>query len=112
MTPLTRYLTAVSALGVVLLAIVAGLGAHHLEHFGGVPHWIFLAGLIVGETVPMRMVHDGSEGEITTSSTFAMALLLSAGAPAALVGLTLAALVADISRRKSAEKALFNVGQY
>jgi diguanylate cyclase (GGDEF)-like protein len=112
MTPLTRYLTAVSALGVVLLAIVAGLGARDLAHFGGLPHWIFLAGLIVGETVPMRLVHDGSEGEITTSSTFAMALLLSAGAPAAIVGLTLAALVADVLQRKPPVRALFNVGQY
>jgi diguanylate cyclase (GGDEF)-like protein len=75
-------------------------------------HWLFLAGLIVGETVPMRIVHDGSEGEITTSSTFAMALLLSAGAPAAMIGLTLAALVADVLQRKPPVRALFNVGQY
>src|SRR3954453_2134607 len=112
MTPLTRYLTAVSALGVALLAIVAGLGAHDLAHFGGVQHWIFLAGLIVGETVPMRMVHDGSEGEITTSSTFAMALLLSAGAPAAMIGLTLGALVPDVLHPQPRVRALFNVGQY
>jgi diguanylate cyclase (GGDEF)-like protein len=112
MTPLTRYLSAVSAVGLALLAGVAVLGASELAHFGGAQHWIFLAGLIVGETVPMRIVHDGSEGEITTSSTFAMALLLSAGAPAAMVGLTLGALVADVLQRKPPVRALFNVGQY
>src|SRR3954447_13357633 len=41
-----------------------------------------------------------------------MALLLSAGAPAAMIGLTLAALVADILQRKPPVRALFNVGQY
>src|SRR4051794_11934677 len=112
MTPLTRYLSAVSAVGLALLAGVAVLGASELAHFGGGQHWIFLAGLIVGETVPMRIVHDGSEGEITTSSTFAMALLLSAGAPAAMIGLTLGALVADVLQRKPPVRALFNVGQY
>src|SRR3954470_17780392 len=112
MTPLTRYLSAVSAVGLALLAGVAVLGASELAHFGGLQHWIFLAGLIVGETVPMRIVHDGSEGEITTSSTFAMALLLSAGAPAAIIGLTLGAVVADVLQRKPPVRALFNVGQY
>src|SRR3954454_2661225 len=112
MTPLTRYLSAVSAVGLTLLAGVAVLGGSELAHFGGAQHWIFLAGLIVGETVPMRIVHDGSEGEITTSSTFAMALLLSAGAPAAMIGLTLGAVAADALQRKPPARALFNVGQY
>src|SRR3954454_24788064 len=98
MTPLTRYLTVVSALGVLLIAGTAALGGDSLIEFGGLQHWIFAIGLIVGECVPMRIVHDGSEGEITTSSTFAMAVLFSAGAPAAIIGLPLAALGGDVRR--------------
>src|SRR4051794_41858742 len=84
MTPLTRSLTVVPALGVVLIAATAALGGDSLVEFSGLQHWIFAIGLIVGECVPMRIVHDGSEGEITTSSTFAMAVLFTAGGPAAL----------------------------
>ena len=73
---------------------------------------VFAIALVLGECLPMRIVHHGSEGEITTSSTFALALLLIAGAPATMVVMTIAAIVADGRQRKSLSRALFNVGQY
>src|SRR3954468_16211062 len=112
MSALTRYLTAVSALGVALVGAVIALAGGHLLDFGGTEDWTLAVCLIVGECCPMRIVHDGSEGEITTSSTFAMALLIAAGAPAAIVGLCLGALVADLIKRKPLYRAVFNIGQY
>src|SRR3954447_10497453 len=112
MSALTRYLTTVSALGVALVGAVIALAGGHLLDFGGTEDWTLAVCLIVGECCPMRIVHDGSEGEITTSSTFAMALLIAAGAPAAIIGLCLGALVADLIKRKPLYRAVFNIGQY
>jgi diguanylate cyclase (GGDEF)-like protein len=112
MSALTRYLTAVSALGLALVGAVIALAGGHLLGFGGTEDWTLAVCLIVGECCPMRIVHDGSEGEITTSSTFAMALLIAAGAPAAIIGLCLGALVADLIKRKPLYRAVFNIGQY
>src|SRR4051794_35076235 len=112
MSALTRYLTAVSALGLALVGAVIALSGGQLLHFGGIEDWTLAVCLIVGECCPMRIVHDGSEGEITTSSTFAMALLIAAGAPVAILWLCLGAIVADVLKRKPPERAVFNVGQY
>ena len=60
----------------------------------------------------MRIVHHGSEGEITTSATFALALLLISSVEVTMIAMTLAAVAADARQRKSVPRTLFNVGQY
>src|SRR3954451_18977428 len=112
MSALNRYLILVSALGLVVVGLAIGLGHAQLAAFAGAENWTLAVCLIVGECCPMRIVHDGSEGEITTSSTFAMALLIAAGAPAAIIGLCVGAVVADLLKRKPLYRAVFNVGQY
>lgn len=111
-TPLQRYIAAVTLAGVaVLIAEVAGSPPSELLPHG-FTEWTFVVLLIVGESLPMRIVHHGDDGEITTSSTFALALLLTAGAPATMLAMTVAAIVADSRQRKSLPRTLFNVGQY
>src|SRR3954453_23086588 len=112
MSALTRYLAAVSALGLALVGVVIALAGGHLLDFGGTENGALAVCLTVGECCPMRIVHDGSEGEITTSSTFAMALLIAAGAPAAILGLWLGAVAPAVTKRKPVEGTVFNVGQY
>src|SRR3954451_23309393 len=112
MSALNRYLILVSALGLVVVGLAIGLGHAQLAAFGGAENWTFAVFLVVGECCPMRIVHDASEGEITTSSTFAMALLIAAGAPAAMLGLAAAAVIADLLKRKPPARTIFNVGQY
>ena len=111
MTSLTRYINTVGALGVVVLvATVAPAPADALPN--NLATWVFAFALVVGECVPMRFVHHGEEGEITTSSTFALALLLTAGPAATMVVMAVAAIVADLRLRKRADRMLFNAGQY
>ena len=48
-----------------------------------------------GEFVPLKVFTRGAEGEITTSTRFALAAMLAAGPLAALIALGVANLVAD-----------------
>ncbi|HWK25076.1 MAG TPA: EAL domain-containing protein [Solirubrobacter sp.] len=65
-----------------------------------------------GEFVPLKVFTRGAEGEVTTSTTFAIATMLVAGPIAALAALGLANLIADTLARKAFQKVLFNVAQY
>ena len=111
MSPLRRYMLSVSVVGLGVLAFALWLGRWELAQPDPVA-WVVAMALIAGECLPMRVVHDGSEGEITTSSTFAMALILAGGAPLALGAMAAATLVSDLLRRKPADRTLFNIAQY
>jgi diguanylate cyclase (GGDEF)-like protein len=111
MSPLRRYMLSVSVAGLGVLAFALWLGRWELAQPDPVA-WVVAMALIAGECLPMRVVHDGSEGEITTSSTFAMALILAGGAPLALGAMAAATLVSDLLRRKPADRTLFNIAQY
>jgi len=67
---------------------------------------------LLGELVPLKVYRRGAEGETTTSTTFAIALLIAGGPKAALVGLLGANLIADLVREKPARKIAFNLAQY
>ena len=73
--------------------------------------WLLVAGVVIGELVPIRIRRDGPDGEITPSTTFCFALVISAGATAIPL-VALASLLADAAARKSAVRIAFNVGQY
>src|SRR6478672_5113114 len=109
---LNRYVTVISLLGMVVLVATLVTATPAEMTPSGPEIWLFAAAVVIGECVPMRLVHHGSEGEITTSSTFALALLLTAGVPATMLAMTMAAVVADARQRKSMSRTLFNVGQY
>src|SRR6266540_4821705 len=65
----------------------------------------------VAAVLPVTIVLRGTEGEITTATTFAFALVLASGPAAAALGLAVASLVSDVARRKSPVKIGFNVAQ-
>jgi diguanylate cyclase (GGDEF)-like protein len=109
---LHRYVAAVIALGAVAAALVLWLGPNGVSHFGQPELLVFVACAVLGEILPLKVYSRGAEGETTTSTTFAMALLIAGGIEAALCGLLLATLVADVGRRKPAHKIAFNMGQY
>ena len=109
---LSLYVAAVSAAGLTLLiATIAIDGDEVISHASG-QLWLFAILAAVGELTPLKVFRRGSEGEITLSTTFAFALLLLAGFPAALMALALASVVADAAHRKPVAKACFNVSQY
>jgi diguanylate cyclase (GGDEF)-like protein len=105
--PLYVYLAAVAVTGwtVLLMVLVHGHGLHVNAEV------VILGCLVVaGEVFPIRLPHG--EGEFTTSTTFAYALLLCAGPVAAIVALMIGSAITDLKRSRSVWKLNFNIGQY
>jgi diguanylate cyclase (GGDEF)-like protein len=109
---LGTYVTAVTVLGAVAAVVVLAFGPHGTSRFGEYELLVFAACALLGELAPLKVYTRGSEGETTTSTTFAFAMLIAGGAEAALAGLLLANLIADLIRRKPAHKIAFNMAQY
>ena len=65
-----------------------------------------------GEFAPLKVFTRGAEGEVTTSTTFAIATMLVVGPLPAFLALGLANLSADVWRRRPLQKIAFNVFQY
>jgi diguanylate cyclase (GGDEF)-like protein len=109
---LTRYVAAVTALGAVACGVVLALGPNGTAHLGERELVVFALCALLGELMPLKVYTRGAEGETTTSTTFALALLIAGGVEAAVLGLMLSNLVADLVRRKPAHKIAFNMAQY
>ena len=107
-----------SYVGLVIIAgaavVVRAAGDLRIDALTEHPIELALLSLAVlaGELLPLPLSRNGDAQEITTSTTFAFAMLLSLGAPVAILALGAASVVADVRRGKSPTKVLFNVGQY
>jgi diguanylate cyclase (GGDEF)-like protein len=110
---LFRYVMAVSGAGFVAFAAFMVVGDLS-------PIWtkpgrfvLLLALLFIGEVKPVIMTRRGGQGgEISISTPFVFALLLTCGLPATLLGLAVSSTVTDVMRRKPWFKVTFNAGQY
>ena len=109
-SPLHLYVAAVSVVGLVLLLLVATIGLGDLQ-LAGVEFWMFFAFAVMGELFPIKVPRGSEEEEITTSTTFVYAIMLSGGTVLAVLAQAVASLVADLGRRKPLWKAAFNVAQ-
>jgi diguanylate cyclase (GGDEF)-like protein len=69
----------------------------------------FAAFVILAELLPVKVPRRADE--LTVSTTFAFALLITSGLPEAVVAQGAALIVADLWRRKSLVRCLFNVAQ-
>ncbi|HEX2069771.1 MAG TPA: HAMP domain-containing sensor histidine kinase, partial [Actinomycetota bacterium] len=79
----------------------------------GVGLYAVLAGaVLIGELFPIRVRRGDVVHEITTSTTFAFALMLGWGTAGGIAALFVASGVADIIQRKSLLKVAFNASQY
>src|SRR3954452_11989042 len=109
---LDAYVTAVIAVGMVCAVGVTISGAGDFHRLLSPEALMFFLFAFFGEFVPLKVFTRGAEGEVTTSTTFAIATMLVAGPLAALLALGLANLVADTMGRKSPQKVAFNFFQY
>ena len=110
--PLDLYVTAVVALGAACAALVLGTGYGTLHRLLTPELALFAMCALAGELVPMKVHTRGSEGEVTTSTCFALALMLAGGPAVALAGLLTASIVADTLNGKTPKKIAFNAAQY
>jgi diguanylate cyclase (GGDEF)-like protein len=110
--PVHGYCAAVSVLG---LSVLAELLADDGARLRAAISWkfaFFAVFVIFGELYPLRIPRGDAESAITTSTTFAFALLLSFGAGPAVVVFVLASAIGDIVSRTAWWKVLFNMAQY
>jgi signal transduction histidine kinase len=104
------YVAAVCAVGLPLAITQAAL-------LGRAPpplpaaYWLLAALLLVSDLFPVGLAMANRVVETTTSSTFALALLLGWGTRLAVVAFGAASVIADIVRRKPARKTAFNLAQ-
>ena len=107
---LRRYLAVVSAAGLATLVALVAISPGGLIS-NPTPALMLLAVLVVlGEVFPIKL--PGDDGEFTTSTTFAFALLITAGPEKAVVALAAGSAITDLLRRRSWWRAAFNIGQY
>ena len=106
-----RYVSAVVAAGLALLVYLSVADRASIGSTSGA-FWLFFVLLVVGELFPIRVQRGREVDEITTSTTFAFALLLGFGIAAAAIPLAVGSAAADFVRRKPLWKILFNVAQY
>jgi signal transduction histidine kinase len=106
------YVTLITAAGSCLFVLLAG--SSELEAAAGERgFWLYAILLLLGEIFPISIPRRGGEvDEVTASTTFAFALMIGFGTPAAVVAQVFASVAADAILRKSPWKVAFNAGQY
>ena len=108
--PHRPFVTVVSIVGLAVLAAFAVIdGAEVLHDADGLLVLLALA-ILVAELFPVE-IPDG-DGEVSFSTTFAFALLLTDGVAAVVIVHALALAIADGVRRRPLERLIFNVAQY
>lgn len=107
-----RYCGAVFAAGIAAVALLApSLHVHYVTR-RPVTFGLLSLGVILAETLPVKIPRRGEEEEITLSTSFSMALLLAGGLGAALMAQGLASVVQDLTSKKPGWRVRFNLGQY
>src|SRR5664279_501795 len=110
---LNGYLVAVC---VVAAGLVSWLGAEAWDdglRVAVLPVLVLSLVLVLGELRPIRISHgDGSVDEVTISSSFSLALVITGPLLVAVLAQAVATLVDDIRQRKNWRRILFNVSQY
>jgi diguanylate cyclase (GGDEF)-like protein len=110
--PVHRLTAVVSLAGLAVLVAVAWttrmlVPAHTWLYVG-----LLVPGVILGELLPLKIPRRGDDEEITISTTFAFALLVTAGLPVALLVQGVASALQDVLARKPWWRVVFNVAQY
>ncbi len=106
------YCASVFGIGVAALIVLhskldLGFAVHRPVTFG-----LLTAGVILAETLPVKIPRRGSDEEITLSTSFAMALLLAGGLGAAVLAQGIASVMQDVHTGKPGWRVRFNLGQY
>ena len=103
---------AIAALSFPLLTLVASTFSTSLHSFGTFEFWALAVAVLLGELLPLEIPRLTGDGEVTVSTMFSFALLLSAGLVPALVAQLSASAMQDLAARKRWWRVGFNMGQY
>jgi diguanylate cyclase (GGDEF)-like protein len=110
--PVHLYCIGIAALGAVLFSGLLSLTSVGLERFGTSAFWALAVSVLVGELLPLEIPRVSGDGEVTISTMFSFALLLTAGLVPAITAQAIASAVQDAVARKPIWRIAFNMGQY
>ena len=108
--PYRPFVVAVSVTGLGVLAVTAATGAAEALERADTLLVLLALAILIAELFPVAISDD--EGELSFSTTFAFALLLTDGIAAVIVVHALALAISDGIRRRPLERLVFNVAQY
>jgi diguanylate cyclase (GGDEF)-like protein len=111
-TRVRPYATVVSMVGFALLFFIAASGKVGNSGAAIGEFWLLVGFVVLGEMLPIKLPRRNVDEEISMATTFAFALLISAGTAAAVLALALAELLAYFIRGKTFSRSAFNIGQY
>ncbi len=103
---------AIAVFGVATFVVVTSATDVELAPFTRLSVLLLTAGVLLGELVPLKIPRRGDDEEITISTSFSFALLLSAGFAPAVLAQSGASVIQDMAARKPLWRVGFNVGQY
>jgi signal transduction histidine kinase len=109
---LNRYVAAVTVAGFAMLALAAIRLPGSRVFDDPIPFLLFAPFVLLGEFAPINLPHRDEILVLTITSTFAFAMLLESGPPAAILTLAVASVAADVVQRVPAFKVAFNAAQY
>jgi len=112
-----RKLDTYIGIAVVVAALLVTFSALNAVRTGltiaVVPVLVLACVLVIGELRPIRISHgDGSVDEVTISSSFSLALVLTGPLIVALGAQSIATLLDDVRQRKDLRRIVFNQAQY
>jgi signal transduction histidine kinase len=109
-TAFRGWLAAVSAAGLVVLAMAAVGGGRHLLDQASPSFWTIAALVVASELFLIQL--PGRDEGVTVSNSFGVAVLLGWGVAAGVLVFAAASFVGDLRHRRPARKVAFNVAQY
>jgi len=110
---LDTYIGIAVAVAALLVAVSVASAVQHGLAVAVLPVLVLAAVLIIGELRPIRISHgDGSVDEVTISSSFSLALVLTGPLVVALGAQSIATLLDDMRQRKDLRRVVFNQAQY
>jgi diguanylate cyclase (GGDEF)-like protein len=108
--PYRPFVAAVSVTGLCLLAVIAVTRAAGVLGHADALLALLALGILIAELFPVDLPDDG--GQVSFSTTFAFAILLTDGMAAVVLVHAFALALADALRRRPVERLVFNVAQY
>jgi diguanylate cyclase (GGDEF)-like protein len=106
------YVTAICALGTVLVAGACMGWFGRPDHLGAPGLLVLVVFAVAGEVRPINISWGNHREELTTSTAFVFAAFLAYGLPQALLAQVAASVISDLMVRKALWKVAFNAAQY
>ena len=98
--PVHVFCIGVAAFGLALFGVLVATEPVGADHFSTVAFWALALSVLFGELLPLEIPRVSGDGEVTVSTMFSFALLLSAGLLPAVVAQAVASVVQDGLARK------------